>query len=342
MSGRVPSRLIIATVLALGVPLAASSPVPAPAPITIKLGTLAPENSPWTDALNRMGTAWKKATDGRVSLRVMPPTYPNESSIISRMGVDNLQAATLMVAGLGEIDPAFNVFGIPFFFESDAELDYVQKKMTPMFSQKLEAKKYHLINWGIGGWVRLFSKKAIRSIPELQAASLYTTEGDPKAVQWYGQSGFHAVPLAQSEIPKQLKLPTGAINAAPSPPVWATLFFRDAPYMLDQKLGPLVAATIMTDQAWQQISPEDRLKILAEGAATEKAINAASPDLDAKAIDEMRKNGLNVVAVDAKNLAEFRAAAEKVTSSQRGFLVPAEAFDSAVRERDAYRKANRK
>ena len=36
----------------------------------------------------------------------------------------------MMVAGLSEIDPAFNIFGIPFFFETDAELACVQKKMT--------------------------------------------------------------------------------------------------------------------------------------------------------------------------------------------------------------------
>jgi TRAP-type C4-dicarboxylate transport system substrate-binding protein len=342
MLGRIPSRLIVALVLVLGAPLAASSP--APAPVLLKLGTLVPENSPWNDALNRMGAAWAKATEKRVTLRVMPPTYPSERSIIDRMSVDNLQVATLMVAGLGEIDPAFNVFGMPFFFESDEELKYVRQKLTPMLSQKLEAKKYHLINWGIGGWVRLFSKNPIRSIPDLKAASLYTTEGDPKAVQWYAQNGFHAVPLATGEIPKQFKLPTGAINAAPSPPIFALSlqFFRDAPYMLDQRLGPLVAATIMTDRAWQQISADDRAKLLAAGGDTERAIDAASPGLDAKAIDEMRKAGLNVVTVDAKSLAEFHAAADKVTQTQRDFLVPADAFDAAVRERDAYRKANKK
>jgi TRAP-type C4-dicarboxylate transport system substrate-binding protein len=202
MSGHVPSRLIAAAVLLLGAPLAASAPAPAPAAVVIKLGTLVPANSPWTNALQKMGDAWRKATEGRVTLTVYPGSIPSESSAITRMAVGNLQAATLMVAGLGEIDQAFNVFGIPFFFESDAELEYVQKQLTPLLSRRLEAKKYHLINWGNGGWVRLFSKKPIRSIPDLQGSNLYTTEGDPKVVQWYAQNGFHAVPLATSEIPK--------------------------------------------------------------------------------------------------------------------------------------------
>ena len=69
-----------------------------------------------------MGTAWEKATDRRVRLTVYAGTIPSESSAIARMAVDGLQAATLMVAGLAEIDEAFNIFGVPFFFESDAEL----------------------------------------------------------------------------------------------------------------------------------------------------------------------------------------------------------------------------
>ena len=36
----------------------------------------------------------------------------------------------------------------------------------------------------------------------------------------------------------------------------------------------------MTDTAWQKISPDDRAKMLAAAAETEKQINAAAPDLD--------------------------------------------------------------
>ncbi len=339
MFGRFPSRLIVALALALSVPLAAR----APQTLNIKLGTLVPENSPWTNALRSMGAAWSKVTEGRVRLTVYAGTIPSESSAITRMEVDNLQAATMMVAGLSEIDKAFNVFGMPFFFESDAELEYVQKKLTPILSQRLEAKKYHLINWGNGGSVRLFSKKPIRTVAELQASKLYTTEGNPEVVSWYASNGFSAVPLATSEIPKQLKLPTGAINATPSPPFFAVAlqFFKDAPYMLDLRLGPLAAATVMTDSAWQKISPADRAKMLAAAADTEKQVNAASPEVDNKSIEEMKKAGLTVVTLDARQLAEFHAAADKVTATQRGTLVPADVFDAAVREREAFRKIKR-
>jgi TRAP-type C4-dicarboxylate transport system substrate-binding protein len=336
MFGRIPLRFTLALLVA------ASTTIAAQMPINIRLATLAPDNSPWTSALRTMGTAWEKSTDRRVRLTVYAGTIPSESSAIARMAVDGLQAATLMVAGLAEIDESFNIFGLPFFFESDAELLYVQQKLTPMIRERLQAKKYHLINWGNAGWIQLFSKQPIRTLADVKAAKLYTTEGTPKMVQWYTANGFHAVPLAAGEIPKQLKVPTGAINAAPMPPVYAvaTQIFKDASYMLDIRVAPLVGATIMTDAAWNRISADDRPRLIAAATTMEQQVNAAAPGLDTKSIAAMTSAGLQVIKLDAKSLAEFRGAAEKLGATQRGDMVPADVYDLAARERDAYRKAN--
>jgi TRAP-type C4-dicarboxylate transport system substrate-binding protein len=335
MFGKTCYRLAIALAIAAAVSLAAQ------APINIRLATLAPDNSPWTSALRTMGTSWEKATDRRVRLTVYAGTIPSESSAIARMAVDGLQAATLMVAGLAEIDEAFNVFGLPFFFESDAELAHVQQKLTPLIRERLRAKRYQLINWGNAGWIQLFSKQPIRTLDDVKRAKLYTTEGNPKMVQWYTANGFHAVPLAAGEIPKQLTLPSGAINAAPIPPVYAVAMqiFKDARHMLDLRLAPLVGATVMTDAAWNKISPDDRTKMLAAALVMEQQINAQAPALDAKSIAAMKTAGLQIVTLDSKPLAEFRVAAEQLGATQRGSMIPSDVYDLAVRERDAFRKS---
>lgn len=327
-------RCVAVLALSVAVPLAAAGPV------TIKLGTIAPDNSPWTTALRTMGASWATATDHRIRLTVFAGTIPSESSAIARMSIDGLQAAMLMISGLSEIDPGFNVLGIPFFFESDEELLHVQQQLTPMLSRRLEAKGFHLLSWGNAGWIQIFSKKPIRTVADLQRAKLYTTQGDPEMAQWYTANGFHAVPLATGEIPKQLKLPTGAIDAAPSPPVFALAlqFFRDAPYMLDVRVVPLIGATIITDTAWNKVSPEDRVRMIAAAGAMEKQLFAQAPGLDQKSIGEMKSAGLTVITLDAAGAAQFRAAAERLTTTPRG-MVPPEVFDLAVRERESFRRS---
>lgn len=306
----------------------------------IRLATLVPDNSPWTNALRSMDASLKKATDGRVGVQVFAAAAQTEDLILNRIALNGFDAATLMIAGLGSIDESVNVFGMPFFFESDAEYQYVQKQLTPLIAQRFAARKFRLVNWGNGGWVRLFSKVPLRTLSDIKAARLYTTAGDQKSLNWYLRNGFHAVPLQTSQIVGALAAPAGPINASPSPPVYAAplQLHRYAKYMLDIPLGPLTAATVISERAWSRLSENDRARLLEVGAATESVVNAAAPSLDQRYIDEMKKAGLEVVPVDAKNLAEFRAEAERLALTQRGDLVPADIFDAAMRERAAFRK----
>ena len=322
--------------------VAAAVPVATQSRVNIKLGSLVPENSPWANALKGMGAAWSKTTGNRVRIQPYFNVFPSESAIIGRMALNNLQMATLQAGGLAEIDEAFNVFGIPFFFQSDEELAAVQQALTPIIERRLAVKKFRLVHWGNAGWVQVFSKEAIRNLDDLKHAKLYTGDGTPKMVQWYTSNGFHVVPLPAAEIPKQLKLPTGAIDAAPSPPVLAlTLqFFRDAPYMLDVRVAPLTGATIVTEAAWNKISPADRTAMLDTAKQVEAQIQKDAPGLDAKAVTEMKGAGLQVIALDEGVLAEFRRVAESLLSSQRGNMVPADVFDAAVNARDVYRAAH--
>ncbi len=171
---------------------------------TIRLATVVPANSSWHKALLDMGAAWTKDTGGRVTLRVYDGGSQGDERTVIRLmrpGVDQLQASLLMVSGLGEIDEAFNVFGMPFFFQTDEEAIYVRNKLMPSFEKRVEAKGFKLLAWGSGGWVQLFSKMPVRTLDEVKKAKLYTSQGDEKMVQWYKANGFNPVALSSNDIP---------------------------------------------------------------------------------------------------------------------------------------------
>ena len=323
---------VVVAAIALSVTLSAQS-------LTIKMGTVVPKNSPWVDTLLTMGQSWEKATGNRVRLTAFG-SLPSDSSIVKRMGTGGLEAGALSITGLAEIDETMNALGIPFFFENDAEFSHVLEKLTPMLKARLAAKRFHLLLWGHGGWIQVFSKKPIRTFAELQRAALWTSDNDPKMVQWYTSNGFHPVPRPAGDIPVQLKLPTGAIDATPSPPTVALTmqFYKDAPYMLDAHVAPLIAGVVITDAAWSRLSQDDRTRMLAIAKDTEKKLFSQAAGLDASHVKAMQAAGLQVVTLDATATKTFRAAADKLTTSMRGHMVPADIYDLAVRERDAYRK----
>src|SRR3954467_12520489 len=308
------------------------------APGEIKLATLVPANTSWHKALLDMGNTWNKDTSGRVTLTVYPGgTQGDESTTIKKMRSDILQASFLTAAGLAELDDAFNVFAMPFFFESDEEEMAVEKKLTPMLEQRLQAKGFHLLSWGTGGWVQVFSKKPLRSLADVKGAKLFTTKGSDKWLQWYVANGFHPVALLPADIPAQLKLSTGLIDTAPNPPYLALSLqlFRDAKYMLDLHIAPLPGALLISNAAWGRLTPEDRAKVTAGAQALEKRVRAEAPVQDAESVKQMTARGLQVTALDPKSATEFRAAANQLQATMRGVLVPNDVYDQAVQARDA-------
>jgi TRAP-type C4-dicarboxylate transport system substrate-binding protein len=332
--------LIAALVAALAtVPLLA-------APVRINLATLAPASTTWHKALLDMGDTWKKTTEGRVSVTVFGGGNLDEETIITKMrpGFETVQAAFLTAAGLAGIDVSFNAFSIPFFLESDAEEQAVEAKLTPLIEQKLQAKGYHFLAWGTGGWVQVFSKKPLRTLAEVKAAKLYMSKGSDDWLGWYVKNGFHPVALLPANIPEQLKLATGMIDTAPLPPYVASTLqiHKDAKYMLDLHIAPLPGALIMANSAWTKISPEDQAKVTAAAKAFEARVRTETPAQDAAALKVMTAAGLQVITLDAKTAAEFRGTANQLLSTLNEAMVPKDVLTLAMQERDAFRKAKGK
>jgi TRAP-type C4-dicarboxylate transport system substrate-binding protein len=324
---------------------AAVIPLSAGAPENVKLSTLVPAGTSWHKALLDMGNSWNKDTAGRVTLTVFAGGQQgDEATALKKMRTDILQASFLSNVGLTDLDESFNVLSMPFFIQTPEEEAAIEKALTPVLEQRLNAKGFHLLCWGSAGWLQVFSKKPLKSLADVKSAKLYTTKGNDKWYQWYVNNGFHPVPLLPADVPTQLKLGTGLIDTAPYPPYLAMTLrvFDDAKYMLDLKIAPLAGALLISNAAWNRVSAEDRAKMTAAAQALETRVRAEAPAQDAESVKVMAGRGLQVTTLDPKALAEFRAAANQLVSTMRGTMVPADVYDMAMQERETLRKSKGK
>lgn len=325
------------------VALAASG---AAAQTTIRVATQAPVNSTYDKTLKDLGAEWEAKTSGRVKMTVYAGgTQGSEEATLRMMrpGVDQLQGNLLTQAGLSSIDDGFSVFGIPFFFASNAEGQHVLERLAPMLEKRMEGRGFKVLAWGSAGWVQLFSKNPINTLADVKAAKLFTTQGDDRMTQWYKQNGFRPVALNSGDIPAQMRLSTGMIDAAPMPPYLALLMqvFRDAKYMLDVDVAPLFGALVITNSTWNKISAADQAVMLASSKVAQTRLLGEAMKLDETSIATMKTRGLTVTTPDPKALASFRAEADRLVATIKGTLVPADIYDLAQRERDAYRKSKK-
>ncbi len=332
-------RKILLSLVILGIGLAITEPLVAQKPVTIKLATLVPDRSVWGNFLRQMGADWKNATDSRVNLRVYPGMVAGDDpDVVRKMRIGQLNAGTLTLTGLIEIDNYFTVFGIPMYFDSYEEYFYVIEKLQPILEKRLLDKGFVLINWGHGGWIHLFSTKPINTIEQLQKHKLFVWAGDDRMVTWYQQNGFRPVALQLPDVVTGLQ--TGMIDAMPSTPLAALSlqWFRNAPYMLDLGFAPFLGATVVTAKSWNKISSQDQEAILKVSREASSKFSTEIPVQDDKAVTEMKARGLEVISVpDDAAAADFRAATEKFAANMRDSIVPPEIFDQAQKARQEFR-----
>jgi len=330
VSLRVP-RLLVLCVLCLSVFVTA--PI---AQSTIKLATVVPEGSVWDKNLKQMAEEWKQATGGRIAVTVYGGgSQGDEPTVLRKMRLDALQAASFTAIGLGTIDSSFNLFDIPFFFASYDELNYVTDKLTPVIRKRIEPKGFELINWGHGGWTQIFTKKPVHTVDDLKKIKLYTSAGNDRMVQWFKANGFEPRAMAMTDI--MTGLTTGMIEGLPTPPLAAMLFqwYKQTPYMLDIGLAPIVGATVVTTKTWKSIPDADKPKLLEAARGVEQRLRVDIPKQDQNAIDGMVKAGLTVTKATGP---EWGAQLDSLGKTMRGEMVPADIYDLAIKARDEYRK----
>ena len=106
----------------------------------IKLATLAPEGSVWTEIFNGLNSELKEKTNNGVRLKIYAGgVLGDEKDMIRKIFVGQIHGAVLTSAGLSSIFNEMDVFQIPFLFETYDEVDYVLKKMDGFLKSSSEA-----------------------------------------------------------------------------------------------------------------------------------------------------------------------------------------------------------
>jgi TRAP-type C4-dicarboxylate transport system substrate-binding protein len=319
--------------------LAALAPA-AGAQVTVKLGTLAPAGSTWHEILKEMGQRWEAASGGQVKLRVYAGgAQGSEGEMVRKMGIGQLQAASISNVGMHDVLPEPQTLSVPMMFGDEAEMECAFAKVRPKIESAMDRKGYLVLQWSRIGAMSLFCNASFRTPAEMASAKIFAWEGDPKSVEAWRAAGFRPVVLSSTDIVPSLQ--TGMIDCVTNVPLYVltSRLFEKANRMMDLPWGWILGATIVRKDAWEKIAPDVRQKLQAIAVELGLKVDAEVRRLNVDAVVAMKKQGLQVIPVDA---APWRAAMEKGWPVVRGGVVPADFFDEVKGARDACRAGARK
>jgi len=313
----------------------------AEAQVTLKMATLVPENSSWFLVLKEMGDKWGKLSGGKVRVVLYPGgRQGDDPDVVRKMHLGTLQGAVLTSPGLAEIDRSVYALSIPMAYDSYEELYEVLEKMRPRIESQMEAKGFVVLNWADGGWTHFFSKKAVATPEDLRHLKLFQWAGDSRSLEIWKAAGFNPRPTPSTELATGLQ--TGLLEAFLAPPqmVVVSRFYEQARFMTDLKWAIILGATVVKKEAWAKVPAELRPALLQAAREAGAKLQVEMRQSSARDIDAMRRAGLTVVPVDNRARELWRKAADSAVGKIRGEFVPADAYDEALRYRDAFRKTH--
>lgn len=309
----------------------------------IKLGTVAPEGSPWHLMVRHMGEAWTKSSGGKIQLRIYAGGVTgDEPDTVRKIRVGQLQAGMLTAQGLTQIIPDVQALQMPLMLSSNEEVDYAKDRLTSRFDALFEAKGFKVLNWGEAGWVYFFTQKPVLRPDDLKPLRLFAWAGDdPSYIDAWKDAGYNPVPIPVTEILTGLQ--TGLINAFAAAPISALAFqwFGLAKNMTDLPWLPLVGATVIANKAWQEIPENLRPTLLAAARSSSSRYKEDVRKIHTTSIDVMKKHGLMVHRVPQEVVPEWEQRARAGYQRLIGKVVSAQMVAEVERLRNEYR-ASRK
>ena len=261
----------------------------------IKLASVAPEASPWGDALNQLAVDWRNISNGRIRVRVYHNAIAgDESDVLRKIRIGQLQAGVFTSAGLKQFVPEVFSVSVPFLIDSEEELDYVMENLAPEFDEVVEGNRLHVLAWSRAGWVHFFSRSPVTYPDDLRSQRLAADPADEELQQAFRVMGFRPTPVPQPELLPSLN--SGLVDAFYTSPLVAAGFqwFGLAPNMLGVRVAPYLGAIVISDSAWRRIPNNIKDDLLAAAQRVADQIDEEVLDLEEQALVQMQEFGLNV------------------------------------------------
>ena len=167
----------------------------------IKLATLAPEGSAWTQVINKLDVEIREKTEQRVGLRIYAGgVLGDESDMLRKLHIGQIQGAFLSSSGLSALFAEMDVVQIPFLFDSYQEVDFIMSKLEPVFKKGFAEKGYELLGWTEGGFVRLFTIRPVVTLEGLQKSKVWTWTDAPMTNAIFDEADVTAIPLSLPDV----------------------------------------------------------------------------------------------------------------------------------------------
>ena len=263
---------------------------------TLRVGSPAPENSPWGRAINHIAAEWEAVSNGRIRVQVFHNSIAGtEADMVRKMRIGQLQAVVVTSTGLSNFSDKSMTLSMPLLIRDQEEYEYVLESVRGEIEADIREQGFHVMAWSFSGWAHFFGADPIRSPADLRSAKLAASPEEMELVRAYQLMGFQPIPLSYAD--RLTGLTNGMANSYLTVPILAAGFqwFAVTPYMTNLRISPTPAAVLMSDRSYRQLPQDLREDLFQAIAQVTAELDDEILALEQESIDTMVRYGLNIV-----------------------------------------------
>ncbi|MSP61865.1 MAG: TRAP transporter substrate-binding protein [Myxococcales bacterium] len=289
--------------------------------IVVKLGTAAPDDTPWAKQLQRLKKRFEAESKGKVKLKIFLGSVKGGEDAMARQGAQGaLQMVGLTTAALAILAPELDVLELPYRFASQAEADRVldDPEVWAMITTILEKKGLTPYIWSENGWRNYATKaKEVHTPGDLKGLKMRAQENHVH-IETYKALAASPVPIS---VPETLSaLQTGVVDGFDNTPLYAfaASWYQSVKFwsVSDHIYQP---ALVCYNKAWLDGLPADIKALLLSNRTDETAYGRG---LIRKINEPLLKNlgeaGVKVTRLTPEEKAVFAKTTKPVHAKIRG------------------------
>lgn len=295
------------------------------AAVELKLATVAPEGSSWMKELRAAGKEVATRTEGRVVLKFYGGGIQGpDKKVLRKVRIGQLQGGVFTATGLAERYAGLNLYGLPLLFDSEAEVDYVRKRLDAKLAAGLD--QAGLVSYGFagGGFALLMANKPVARLEDLRGQKVWLPEGDE--VTFAALRALEVTPTALPLTDVMTGLETGLLDIVATPPVGAVVlqWYTKVKYVMAQPLSYTMGALAIDKRALAPVSAADQAVLKDVMTRLYAKLDQQNRTDNAKAESALKANGLSFVPPAAGEVPRWRKAVETANAdlAARGVVPP--------------------
>lgn len=296
--------------------------------ITLQIGFVDPEGSPYVKGGHAVAEAVEKATDGQIKIDVMAGgALGGERDMLELTMMNNLDIATVANSVLTNFIPEMSILDQAYLWQSAEEAHAaVDGPVGDLIEAAAEKQGFHVIGYMESGFRNVFSKDPIESIDDFKGVTIRTMENQYHQVAF---SAFGAMPVAMAAGDQFTALQQGTIDACENAicNCYNNGFYEITKHITRSNHAFVYIMLCMSDSAWNKI-PEDMrdtfLAAVKEGCDAERQYLVEENEA---AEEKLVAEGVTFHDIDTVALQE----AYKAEAAKQGFTFD-ETWQAAVDE----------